>query len=228
MANFVQKTAELFADNASSITPSLSGASAGNFVALLVSCSQNGSATALTNPVGWLTAVSSTGPGSGTFRQLSAHFYKENISGGSHNGTVTFTAGSYAAANIVEFSGTKTSSSLESTNTNSGAGVTSGSTNSASNITANALVLASICLSNDSGSTSSLSSPASVGYTNIDVEPSDSTHTAYEFSYKIISAVGAQSASWSWTTAGGFGAAISIFADAGAPPSSTLWSQSCL
>ena len=215
MATLVQQTAELFADNAASIAPSITGVTAGNLVVMLVACSQNTSNTALAAPSGWTLAASATGPTSGNYRQCAAIFYKENASAGAHSGTVTGYTGSYWAAIIVEFSGTKTSGSLEGTNTNSGNGVTTGSTNSASNTTANALVVAAICCSNDAGTMLGLSSPASSGYTNIDGELTDALHTGYQFSYKNVSATASQSASWTWTNNSGFGAAIANFGDAG-------------
>lgn len=222
MATLVQQTAELFSDISGSIAPSITGVTAGNLVVMLVACSQNGSATALTAPAGWSTAASATGPGSGTFRQCAAIFYKENAASGSHSGTVTGAAGSYWAATIIEFSGAKTSGALEGTNTNSGNGVTTGSTNSASNTTANALVISIICCSNDSGNMTGLSSPASSGYTNIDGELTDSLHTGYQFSYKNASSVASQSGSWTWTSSSGFGAVIATFGDGGSPPAITV------
>ncbi len=214
-ATLVQQTTELFADAAASISPSITGVTAGNLVVMLVACSQNVSATALTAPAGWSTAASATGPGTGSYRQVAAIFYKENAASGSHSGTVTFNSNSYAAAVIVEFSGIQTSGSLEGTNTDSGTGVTTGSTNSASNTTANALVLSIICASNDPGTMNSLSSPASSGYTNIDNELNDTLHTGYQFSYKSVTSAASQSGSWTWTNNSGFGAAIATFAESG-------------
>lgn len=218
MATLVQQTTELFADSTSSIAPSITGVTAGNLVVMLVACSQNGTNTALTAPAGWSTGISTTGPASGTYRQQIACFYKENAASGSHSGTVTFNNHSYAAAVIVEFSGVKTTSSLDATNSSLATATTSGSTGNASNTTTNALVLAISCVSSDAGTMTGLSSPASSGYTNIDGELNEVIHTGYQFSYKNVSSVASQSGSWTWTNNANCAGAVVIFGDAGTAP----------
>ena len=221
MATLVQQTAELFADNTSSIAPSITGVTAGNTVIMLVACTQSGTNTALTAPSGWSTAISIAGPGSGTFRQQVSVFYKENASSGSHSGTVTFNNNSFAAAVICEFSGLKTSGSLDTTNSQTGTATTSASTGSATNTQANSLVLAVACVSSDAGSMTGLSSPASSGYTNIDGELTEAVHTGYQFSYKNVTSSASQSGSWTWTNNAQYGAAVVIFQDAATGPTIT-------
>lgn len=223
MSTFVQKSTELFADNASSIAPSLAGVTANNLVVLGVAFSATVTTPAISAPSGWLTATNPTGINAPdqSFNPGSAIFYKEGASAGTQSATVTLpAAGSYAAASIVESSGAKTSGALAQANFATGTG-TSGGTGNATNGAANAFVFVVGHAEDGVGSTASFSSPASTGYSGVDTEPSNSTHIAYDISYKLVSAIAAQSASWTWTTSSGFVNTIAVFDDAPAGPTIT-------
>jgi hypothetical protein len=198
---FVQKSTELFADNASSIAPSLGGVTAGNLVVCVCACIQGASNTTLATPAGWTLAKAPAGQGSGGLRPVIGIWYKENASSGTQSATINFAAGSYAEASIVEFSGVKTSSSLANTNSNAGGGTNAGGNSAgAANTVATAVAIA-VCTATDSGSLpSNLSSPATTGYSVVDNEPAGSTHCAYDISYKILSSVASETASWTWTS----------------------------
>lgn len=218
---FVQKSTELFADNASSISPSRSGTTAGNEVVLTVSVSNFGTtspAPAIGAPSGWSTARADSGPtGSGDYRPTVGIFYKENIAGGTENPTVTTPSGSYSSASISEYSGLATSSSLDVTQANLASSGTSGNTGTTGTTAqADELVIALIHPEDTIGATSALSTPASSGYTNIDTEAANNVHIAYDANYKIVSSTGTQTASWTWTTSSFYTAAIATFKAAAA------------
>jgi hypothetical protein len=128
-------------------------------------------------------------------------WYKENASSGNHSATINFAASSYAAASIIEFSGVKASSSLANTNSNTGTGTNAGGNSAgAANTVASAVAIA-VCTATDDGSLpSNLSSPATTGYSVVDNEPSGAVHCAYDISYKILSSIASETASWTWTS----------------------------
>ena len=227
MATFVQKSTELFADNAASIAPSLSGCTAGNHVAMLVAQSIQNTNGTLAAPSGWSSAIATTAGGALAFRPNIAIFYKENISSGVHSGTVTLNnTGSYAAATIVETSGIALTSSLgpTSTNTTDTATLTSGGSGTTATTTTTGIAFAIGHAEDGVGSTAAFSSPATTGYTVVDTEATNSVHIAYDSSYKILSSTGTQSANWTWTTNSAFHGGVAVFYDA-APTGPTINKQ---
>ena len=223
---FVQKSAQLFADNATTISPSLAGTTAGNLVVMLVNCVDAGVASpppALSPPAGWLDAVSEVGPvGGDAFKPVTAIFYKENIAGGVESGTVNLPASSYAMATIVEFSGVSTSSSLDVVDSASFIGVTAGdSGTTAATAIADSVAIAVGCPQVGGGAaTTGLSTPAAVGYTNLYAEvDGGGGHTVGSHDYKILSATGTQVASWTWNESAYFSGSIAVFSGTVAPAS---------
>jgi hypothetical protein len=213
---FVQKSTQLYADNTTSIAPSLSGCTTGNHVEMEVGIA-NGDTTSPANAVGtptggWSVAIAPVGPtGAAQYKPAAAIFYKENIAGGTHSGTITMVSGSYARANITEHSGVATSNSLDVTASNTAASGTSGDTGTTA-ATANADSIAVCTGTAENGtSVSNFSSPASAGWTVIDTTPDNSFHVAGDQSRKILSATGTQSGSWTWTTSAPFAGVIAVF-----------------
>lgn len=220
---FVQKSAQLFGDNVSSIAPSLASTTAGNFVALVIN-NDNGDtaspATGMSPPAGWSDAISPNGAaGGGMFKPVAAIFYKENIAGGTESGTVTVPASSYCMATIVEFSGVAASSSLDVTASSSASAVTSGNTGTtAATALADSVAIVVGGAEDGTGAVTNYSTPATTGYTTIYNSSSAAVHAAGDHSYKILSATGTQSGAWTWTTSAVFAAVIAVFKGV-APPS---------
>ena len=65
---------------------------------------------------------------------------------------------------------------------------------------ANELVIAAVVINNDTNPAGLTDPPT--GYTSLHVQQNSANDVAHEIAYKIVSATGAQSASWSWTSAG--------------------------
>lgn len=214
---FVQKSPQLFADNASSISPSLAGTTAGNLVVLIVNTEDAGTANpaaAIATPAGWTAAIAPTGaPGTDAFKPSVGIFYKENIAGGVESATVTLPVNSYAMATIVEFSGVATSSSLDvvaSSVLNASISGTSGTT--AATALADSVAIVVGCPQNNTGTVTDLSSPAETAYTSIYASQFvGAGHAVGDQSYKILSATGTQSGFWSWTESANFAGAIAVF-----------------
>lgn len=220
---FVQKSTQLYADNATSIAPSLTGCTAGNHTQMEVGIA-NGDTTSPANAVGtptggWSVAIAPVGPtGAGQYKPAAAIFYQENIAGGTQSGTITMVTGSYARANITEHSGVALSGSLDVTASSVNTGSTSGSSGTTAT-TANADSIA-VCTGTAENGTSvtNFSSPASTGWTVIDTTVDNSFHVAGDQSRKILSATGTQSGSWTWTTSAPFAGVIAVFKGATSTP----------
>lgn len=222
---FVQKSAQVFVDNGTSITPSLAGTTAGNFVVLTVynmDFSTTSPQPALAAPAGWLTAVapvSALGPDE--FKPTVGIFYKENIAGGVESGTVNLGSSSYAMAAITEFSGVAKSSSLDVVASSVLVAATSGTSGTtAATSLATSLAIAAGCSQNGLGTLNNYSSPATVGYTSIYNFIGGGGHASGDHSYKILAATGAQTASWTWTESAYFSGAIAVFKGASIIPGS--------
>lgn len=217
---FVQKSAKLFADNATSISPSLAGTTAGNLVVMLVNCVDAGTASpppALSPPAGWLDAVSGDGPvGGDAFKPVTAIFYKQNIAGGVESGTVTLPASSYAMATIVEFSGVATSGALNVGTSANFVAATAGDTGTTGvTAVADSVAVAVGCPQVGGGAATTGLSAAAVGYTNLNAEPDGGGgHTVGSHDYKILAATGTQTASYTWNESAYFSGTIAVFSGA--------------
>lgn len=209
---FVKKGTVAIVDSGTSIAPTIGTVTAGNLVvAMFWVADGTGSTTALSAPSGWTAAETPTGQLSNGFGMKVGVFYKQNAASGSHTATLSMGTGSYSEGIIVEFSGASTTAALGVHTNNKGGTATSGNTGTTGTSTvADAVAVAVIAVDNGVN-TSSLSTPAATGYTSIAVEPNDSFHVPGEASYKILSATGTQSGSWTWTNSSGFCAAVVVF-----------------
>lgn len=205
---YVQKV-NAYAYGASSITPSLSGTVATNNAVLVVFWLRPAS-TAPAAPSGWTVGLNVAGTldasvttlyGTNYYGGISI-FYRDNLPGGTLNPTVTLEANSGLHVEMAEFSGGVTSSSLDQTKgfVSSGAVTGSQSTGSTAAPTTQAdeLVIAACGYGIASGSVNAtISTPATTGYTSlVKVDNGLTTDMPFEVSYKIISATGTQSATW--------------------------------
>lgn len=201
----------------SSIAPSLTGVTAGNFLALIVYWSTNGF-TAPSTPAGWSSVGASQMPtchANGGFGTGCSLFYKENASGGTNSATVSFGSAVVAAHGfIVEFSGILTASSLDKTNLSANvANGTSGSTGNTATLAQTVELVIALMAGPQVGAATNvgISSPASSGYTALDVTQDNTAKATGQASYLITASNAAQSASWTWTTSGEMAAIIATF-----------------
>ena len=212
---FVQKSPQLFADNASSISPSLTGTTAGNCVVCVVNCVDAGvanPAAAIATPAGWSVGRADTGaPGGDAFKPTVAVFYKLAIAGGVETANITLPASSYAMATIAEFSGVTAFDVSASSALNAATAGTSGTT--AATAIADSVAVVVGCPQQGGGaSTTGLSSPAATGYTSLYAEVNGGGgHAVGDHSYKILSAIDTQSGSWAWNESANFAGAIAVF-----------------
>lgn len=224
----VQKTAQQFYDGVTTASRTITGVTAGNLVTATVAVVSQPNTTpvpALPTPSGWTAAIAPTGAtGIEAYRGICAIFYKQNAASGSH--TIDFTGASawpldsYGEITLEEWSGAETSGVLDVV---ASSALATPNTSGTSGTTATTAVAASVAIAvgNPGGaSPTALSSPAATGYTSIDTEPSNATHTAYQASYKILSATATQSASWTWTGNNAWIGIIAVFKGASAPPPS--------
>jgi hypothetical protein len=151
-------------------------------------------------------------------------WYAKNVAAGTTTITLTPTvtgANNYWTWGVAEFSGLDTTSPLDvsakntAVGTSTDANVTSGATTQADELV---LAVASVGLSGDSDI--SWGSAASSGYTNLMKYANWASIETISFDYKIVSATGAQSASWSHdnvsSSPNSWAAVIATFKAAGA------------
>jgi hypothetical protein len=147
-------------------------------------------------------------------------WYAYNI--GSPTGTFTITinpagSGDYYSACAAEFSGLTTPDPKDTTVKSAGTDTTPVCGPTATPTQADELVIAVVQVSS-SDPTVGLDVPATVGYTNIEVEQDSTNIQGLSMDYKIISAAAAQSAAWGTLDAspsGGWSAVIATFKAAG-------------
>lgn len=217
-ASLVQSASALATEDTSTITPSLTGVATGNTIVIAVICASD-TTTAISAPTNYTVAVAPTKvnfPDIGR-NYCIAIFYRENAPSGSHSPAITIAGTSVrsARAAIMEFSGLLTSSSLDVTASGSaGSGVTSGNTGTTGTTAqADALAIAVMGIDPFPNSTgNNISNPPST-YTNVLIVQDDQTNPfiACNVAYKVLSATGTQSASWTWDTASGYVAGIAVF-----------------
>lgn len=228
MAAFVQQGANADTFGGSSIAPSITGTTAQNILFLPVLWSTTGF-TAPSTPAGWSSAGPSqivTCHANGGFGTGCSLFYKENIPGGSINPTVSFGAATVAAHGfIVEFSGALLSSSLDKFN--GGANVTngtSGNSGTTGTLAQSVEIVIALMAGPQVGASSNvgINSPATGGFTALDVSQNNSTNAVGQVSYAITVANTALTAGWTWTTSGEMTAIIATFQTQVISPVGTL------
>jgi len=149
------------------------------------------------------------------FPVLSVGYSMPTTGGTSFTVTVSVASGTqnYFIVDAVEWSGIQ-ASPLDKTAVNdniNGSDTSFNTGTTATTATANELVIAGVWLGTGNAS-SGLTSPASSGYQSLFVNQDGAARCcASEFSYKIISATGTQTASWMSSVAGGWGAIIITF-----------------
>lgn len=215
----VQKTVQQFYNGVTIASRTITGVTAGNLLTATVACASVANTSpvpALPTPTGWTAAIAPTGStGIDAYRGICAIYYKENAASGSH--TIDFSGGaalptdSYAEITIEEWSGIVTAGALDVV---SNSALATPQTAGTSGTTAATAVATSVHIAvgvPGGGSQSALSSPATTGYTAIDTSASNAVNTAYDASYKILSATGAQTASWTWTGNGAWCGVGAVF-----------------
>lgn len=204
---YVQKVSAN-ADSVSSITPGLTGVTAGNTLALIVGSTDTTSGVASWSPPSdssgqtWTKAVGPNSVSSGPTDPCKiAIYYLLNANSGTHNLTLSVGSSQFFGYTLVEF---PPCTAVDVTTSNSGtSGVTSGDTGTTgATAQANEAVLVGL-VTNTSGaglSNSAFSDPASSGFTSLFVEQNTTAHVGSQHSYKEVSATGAQTGSWTWSS----------------------------
>lgn len=204
---YVQKVSAN-ADGASSITPVLTGVTAGNTLALIVGSTDTTGGVASWSPPSdssgqtWAKAVGPNSVNSGPADPCKiAIYYLLSANAGAHNLTLSAGSSQFFGYTLVEL---PPCTAVDVTTSNSGtSGVTSGNTGTTgSTAQANEVVLVGL-VTNTSGaglSNSAFSDPASSGFTSLFVEQNTTAHVGSQHSYKEVSATGAQTGSWTWSS----------------------------
>ena len=156
-------------------------------------------------------------------------FYQANAASGTH--TVTYEASTVRQHTLAEFSGMKASGILDvsaTAKTDNGT-VTSQSTGTTgATAQADELIIIGIGVAHDTGAANiGFTNPVS-GFTTLHIISDTSSNIGTMHAYKIVSAVGAQSATFNWTDSeiGGEHAAIAAFRSDGLNvqiPIASLW-----
>lgn len=220
MAAYVQKATGAFPNGSSgaTATATLTGVTAGNSIIAIV---RGGSFNYASDPscsvsdgTSYSLAKTQTGHAGGNVRPLAEIHYLHDVSAGTHTVVATMSAGSfncYGALDVVEVSGLAdaapdvTAGSFSDSSTDPVTGTTSATSG------ANGIAIAAVGLLG-----SGTISLAASGYTNLyEDEAMNPDSVAGSSDYKILSATGAQSASWG--TLGSskpYAGAIAVFLDA--------------
>lgn len=209
---FVQKTAKFSAAAANSVTSAGLNTTTGN--QLIVTCASwrsGGATVTVTDSQGggsWANSVSVVDGGDAGSRATIAT--KLGITGAASNtATVTSSSGAsdtYFNGNLLEFSGTLSAAALDVTaNSPHGAAGTTCTPTTGSTAQADELVVACISVSSSTANVNVNDPPS--GYTSIGVNQDSNATIGYQASYKIVSAIAAQSATWTFnaTTVGDVG-----------------------
>lgn len=197
---FVQTTARFTASAASSVVSGTLTTTAGNTGAPTVSTwiASGSVAPTVTDSKGNTATIDqSTADGRGKPR-ASEGSIPLTSAGASHSWTINFAAGTYCEGNVSEFSGlTTTPFDVSAGNQyNTSPGTTSLAVTTATTTQADELVIACI-VTNNNDTTTNVSDPPT-GYTSIGVRSDDTVTIGYEAAYKIVSATGAQTATWTF------------------------------
>lgn len=197
---FVQKTARFTASAASSVTSGALTTTPGNtaFLTIATWVSAGSTAPTITDSKGNTGTVNqSTVDGLGKVRASIGSI--PLVSGGAgHSWTINFLSGTYGEGNVSEFSGIASSpfDVAGSDSYNSTAGVTSLAPTTATTAQANELVVGCI-VTNNADANTNVSDPPS-GFTSIGVQADDTQTIGYEAAYKVVAAIGTQSATWTF------------------------------
>lgn len=204
---YVQKVSAS-ADSVGSISPSLTGVTAGNTLALVVGfTSVTVGAAARAAPTDssgqtWSTAVAPVSVGaSGSETSQAAIYYLLNANSGTHNLSFTFSGvGQFCGYTLVEF---PACSAIDVTASNSGTtSVTTGNTGT-TGATAQANEAVLVCLTTNTigaGLANAAFTDPPSGYTTLFSQQATNAHTGAQHSYLETSATGTQSATWTWTS----------------------------
>lgn len=227
---FVQKGSPAATFGSATVTPTLTGVTAGNLLIMPVQWLNPANSSPPVAPSGWSVAIDPTGFATVGFPGYftgTAIYYQANTAGGSISATVnTGGSGGWALqAIIAEFSGYATTSPLDQfTSSGTGSSVTSGNTGTTgTTVQATELVIVSLCAAGLSSNTANgISSPATSGYTAIDVEEDATAHAPGQSSYKEIVSAGTQTGAWTWTQTGEYAAVIATFMTPGGTNSASV------
>lgn len=213
----VQGSTLLFADNASSIAPSLSGVTTGNNVVMRLAVSRGDTTTtAVTAPAGWNTRENTTTPaGAQSFKPEVSIFDQINVASGTYSGTISLPTGSFAGAVIDEI--TASTYDVSTNNLPAGNALTSANSGSITNTTTDALVLAIGHPESTGTGATGLAAPTTVGtWTNQGLNSSDSVHVAVTVDTQSETSSGARQANYTWTGVSYFAGAIVAYKGAAA------------
>ena len=215
---FVQKTTLNASTGVTTQTTTLTGATAHNLLIALSTWDMNagsGNPTINASSTGWQQAVQA-GPvvssNNGAWITGASIFYKQDAAAGSNALQLDFANTARVQTIIIEVSGNTTSGSLDklsSSTTTSAATVTA--TTAATTWATEIVVAVNAAQFVGSNSNIGMTDPATGLSVSIAVNQDTNTYAAHESSYKIVSATGTQSASWSWTGASESAAAIATF-----------------
>jgi hypothetical protein len=220
---FVQKTAKFTASAANSVTSAALTTTSGNHSIVTVSNWRTGAATVTVTDSKSNSYTNDQALTQGDSRATISSAL--NITGGSsHTVTATSSSGAsdtYFEGNFTEFSGTLSSAALDKTGSiGHGSGTTTSTVSTGTNTTqADELVIVCIAV-NSNDTTINITDPPS-GYTSIGVNQDGNATIGYEAAYKIITATGTQTATWTFdsTTSDGDAAVIATYKSAtGGPP----------
>lgn len=207
--SYVQKTSASV-DNAAGIgAPQLTGVVAGNTLALILGTTTAGTIGEASWPVPtdssgqtWLKAVGPVSVGTLTTDQSKgAIYYLLNANAGTHTLTQAWSAGMYGGYTFLEFA---PCTAVDVTTSNGGTtNVTTGNTGTTATTTqANDVVLIGLTTNNSgAGLANSAFTDPPAGYTSLFAAQATNAHTGAQHSYKEVASAGAQSATWTWTTA---------------------------
>lgn len=223
-AAFVQKTAKFTASAANSVTSAALTTTVGNRLVVTVStwhvfgCTHTVSDNKGNSWANDVTGSTSAGPGRATIASCNLV-----TAGSGHTITVTSSqsdSGTYFEGNCSEFSGIASSSAVDKTATDPGAASdTSATPTTATTTQADELVVCALHI-NGNSTNCHITDPPS-GYTTIGVQQDNTTTCGYQSGYKVVSATGAQSASWTFdsSNSGDNGMIATYFASAPSVPS---------
>lgn len=216
---FIQKGARVTIDPGTSLTPTITGVTAGNFVASLISAARfSTTPAAVGTPSLFSVAESNGGTGNQNgYSTAAGIFYKANVASGSHPAAYTgLPAGGTAADGMnLEFSGIATSLPLDTAhNHNSGSGATSGNTGASGTSTSTTPLWLAINMAENGVNTASFTSSVA-SYTTIYNSVNDSASTAFWAGYQVAVANTTQTVAATWSPASLWIGCIAGFLPAG-------------
>jgi hypothetical protein len=196
---------------ATSLAPTIS-CTIGNYIVALFEFNVSGGTTAIATPSGWTLLHSRTPGGSQTYKPQVAAFGKVAASTTETCTITTIGTDTYGYGQCVEWSGVASVDTTASTSTDNANGTATSATitGAAALAVADSAVLVHITAEVGGGGTSSMSSPASSGYTVIGTNANDSTTIAYDSSRKTVAVTTAPTAAWTWTGAARYSAGMVV------------------